>query len=227
MGIKNNCYEFCICDTGIEFQIETLLKLGLEPVTTHKETGGTGIGFISTFETLKKCNASLIIDEKHEESNNDYTKSVTIKFDGKSQYIIKSYRADKIKDKAETIYLNLLYAKDFVKSIASGTVALVKQATQWVVNTGAKIANTAATIAGTVATTAATAATWLFNTALTVLTSPITLVVAAIAALIAIVVLLIIAGISIGAGNNAIKNSKLENLKNKYVINRSKRKRIC
>lgn len=97
----------------------------------------------------------------------------------------------KIKDKAETIYLNLLYAKDFVKSIASGTVALVKQATQWVVNTGAKIANTAATIAGTVATTAATAATWLFNTALTVLTSPITLVVAAIAALIAIVVLLI------------------------------------
>lgn len=101
LGIKNNCYEFCICDTGIEFQIETLLKLGLEPVTTHKETGGTGIGFISTFETLKKCNASLIIDEKHEESNNDYTKSVTIKFDGKSQYIIKSYRADKIKDKAE------------------------------------------------------------------------------------------------------------------------------
>lgn len=101
LGIKNNCYEFCICDTGIEFQIETLLKLGLEPVTTHKETGGTGIGFISTFETLKKCNASLIIDEKHEESNNDYTKSVTIKFDGKRQYIIKSYRADKIKDKAE------------------------------------------------------------------------------------------------------------------------------
>ena len=101
LGIKNNCYEFCICDTGIEFQIETLLKLGLEPVTTHKETGGTGIGFISTFETLKKCNASLIIDEKHEESNNDYTKSVTIKFDGKRQHIIKSYRADKIKDKAE------------------------------------------------------------------------------------------------------------------------------
>ena len=96
----------------------------------------------------------------------------------------------KMKDKAETIYLNLLYAKDFVKSVASGTVALVKQAAQWVVNTGAKIANTAATIASTAATTAATAATWLFNAALAVLTSPITLVVAAIAALIAIIVLL-------------------------------------
>lgn len=97
----------------------------------------------------------------------------------------------KIADKSETIALTLMYAKDFVVSIASGTAALVKQAAQWVVNTGAKIANTAATIAITAATTAATAATWLFNAALTVLTSPITLVVAAIAALIAIVVLLI------------------------------------
>lgn len=97
----------------------------------------------------------------------------------------------KIADKAETIALTLMYAKDFVVSIASGTAALVKQAAQWVINTGAKIANTAATIAATVATTAATTATWLFNAALAVLTSPITLVVAAIAALIAIVVLLI------------------------------------
>lgn len=97
----------------------------------------------------------------------------------------------KIADKAETIALTLMYAKDFVVSIASGTAALVKQAAQWVINTGAKIANTAATIAGTAATTAATVATWLFNAALAVLTSPITLVIAAIAALIAIIVLLI------------------------------------
>ena len=97
----------------------------------------------------------------------------------------------KIADKAETIALTLMYAKDFVVSIASGTAALVKEAAQWVINTGAKVANTAATIASTVATTAATAATWLFNAALAVLTSPITLVVAAIAALIAVVVLLI------------------------------------
>ena len=97
----------------------------------------------------------------------------------------------KIADKAETVALTLMYAKDFVVSIASGTAALVKQAAQWVVNTAMKAADTAATIASTVATTAATAATWLFNTALTVLTSPITLVVVAITALIAIIVLLI------------------------------------
>lgn len=91
--------------------------------------------------------------------------------------------AAKLIDKTETMYLTLLYAKDFAVSIASGTVALIKQAAQWVINTAAKVADTAATIASTAATTAATAATWLFNTALAVLTSPITLVVGAIALL--------------------------------------------
>lgn len=99
--------------------------------------------------------------------------------------------AAKIADKVETVALTLMYAKDFVVSIASGTAALVKQAAQWVINTAMKIADTAATIASTAATTAATAATWLFNAALTVLTSPITLVIATIAALVAGIVLLV------------------------------------
>lgn len=94
-------------------------------------------------------------------------------------------------DKAETVALTLMYAKDFVASIASGTVALVKQAAQWGINIAMKTADTAAIIANTVATTAATAATWLFNAALTVLTSPITLVIAAIAALVAGIYILI------------------------------------
>lgn len=99
--------------------------------------------------------------------------------------------AAKIVDKAETVALTAMYAKDFLASIVQGTAALVKQVAQWVMTTAAKVADTAATIASTVATTAATAATWAFNAALTVLTSPITLVVVAIGALIAIVYLLI------------------------------------
>lgn len=97
----------------------------------------------------------------------------------------------KIADKAETIALTAMYAKDFVVSLASGTAALIKQAAQWVINTAMKAADTAATIASTAATTAATAATWLFNAALAVLTSPITLVIAAIAALVAGIYVLI------------------------------------
>lgn len=91
LGIKEDSFEFCIYDSGIEFEINTLLKLGLEKATTHSDNGGTGIGFITTFETLKLCNASLIINELSPSKNN-YTKSITIRFNNKLEYIVNSYR---------------------------------------------------------------------------------------------------------------------------------------
>ena len=97
IGLYDKYYEFCVHDTGIEFEIDTLLKLGLEPATTHKDTGGTGIGFITTFETLKETKGSLIIEEKHKMCSNDYTKTLIFRFDGKNEYKIYSYRADEIK----------------------------------------------------------------------------------------------------------------------------------
>ncbi len=99
LGKKNRHYELCIYDSGIEFEIDTLLKLGLEQITTHKDVGGSGIGFMTTFETLSECKASLMIEEKHEVKDNDYTKAVIIRFDNKNKYIIRSYRADEIKKK--------------------------------------------------------------------------------------------------------------------------------
>ena len=53
LGIVENYYELSIYDTGIEFEIETLLQLGEKRQTTHKEKGGSGIGFMTTFETLR------------------------------------------------------------------------------------------------------------------------------------------------------------------------------
>lgn len=97
LGLVDGVYEFSVYDTGIEFEIETLLKLGKEQVTTHKETGGSGIGFMTTFETLKECKGSLVIEEFNPETTS-YTKSVTIRFDGKNKYKISSYRAEKIKE---------------------------------------------------------------------------------------------------------------------------------
>ena len=98
LGIKDEYYEFCVYDSGEEFDIDILCKLGLEPVTTHKDDGGSGIGFITTFETLKETKASLIIEE-YNEGSNIYTKSITIRFDGKNEYIIKTYRGEEIKKK--------------------------------------------------------------------------------------------------------------------------------
>ena len=93
---EDNNYQIKFYDTGIEFEIETLSKLGLKRTTTHKSTGGSGIGFMTTFETLKQCKASLIIEEY---SDLEYTKAVIIKFDNKNEYRIHSYRAEEIKNK--------------------------------------------------------------------------------------------------------------------------------
>ena len=92
LGKTDEFYEFCVFDTGIEFELETLLALGTKPITTHKDTGGTGYGFMTTFETLRETKGSLVIEEKHKMSENDYTKAVRIIFDGKAQYRISSYR---------------------------------------------------------------------------------------------------------------------------------------
>lgn len=92
LGKKDEIYELTIFDTGIEFEIDTLLKLGKERVTTYKNKGGNGIGFMTTFETMKQTGASLIIEEFQPNKDRFYTKSVTIKFDGENQYKVISYR---------------------------------------------------------------------------------------------------------------------------------------
>ena len=97
LGIKESKYELSILDTGIEFEIETFKKLGIERITTRKDKGGSGIGFMTTFKTMKETGASLIIEEY--DKTNFYTKSVNIRFDGKNEYIIKSYRAKELKNK--------------------------------------------------------------------------------------------------------------------------------
>ena len=98
LGIVDDCYELSIYDTGIEFEIETLLKLGKERITTHNDIGGSGIGFMTTFETLESTKASLIIEEYNPETTS-YTKSVNIRFDEKNNYKIYSYRAEEIRNK--------------------------------------------------------------------------------------------------------------------------------
>jgi hypothetical protein len=81
----------------------------------------------------------------------------------------------KVKDKAETLYLNALYAKDAVVKVASAVKTGVLTAAEW--------AHTAAATAGAAASTA-------LGAAIAFLTSPIGIAIAAIAAIIAIGVLL-------------------------------------
>lgn len=92
LGKIDKIYSLYIYDSGIEFEKETLSNLGKKPSTTHADSGGTGMGFMNTFDTLKKYNASLIINEYNKPCKDNYTKSIMIKFDKKQEFKINSYR---------------------------------------------------------------------------------------------------------------------------------------
>ena len=96
LGKINDIYSLYIYDSGIEFQKETLLNLGKKPSTTHSEEGGTGMGFMNTFDTLKKYSASLIIKEIGKLSKENYTKILIIIFNNKCEFNLISYRQEQI-----------------------------------------------------------------------------------------------------------------------------------
>ncbi len=97
LGLIDDIYSMYVYDSGIEFDKDTLLDLGTKPLTTHEEDGGTGLGFMNTFDTLKQTNASLCIYEIDKPNKDNYTKAIIVKFDNKNDLIIKTYRADELK----------------------------------------------------------------------------------------------------------------------------------
>lgn len=99
LGIIDGLYSLYIYDSGIEFELETLINLGMKPSTTHKDDGGTGMGFMNTFDTLKKYNASIIIEEYGKPSKEKFTKVIKIIFDKENTYKISSYREEEIRKK--------------------------------------------------------------------------------------------------------------------------------
>ncbi|MDD3393002.1 MAG: hypothetical protein PHE54_05640 [Bacilli bacterium] len=96
IGEINNNYGILIYDSGIAFDINVLINIGYVPITSHSDIGGTGYGFMTTFDTIKKLKASLVIEE-YEVDINSYTKSVGIIFDRKNEYRILTYRYKEIR----------------------------------------------------------------------------------------------------------------------------------
>lgn len=92
LGNIDGTYGIHIYDSGVEFKKEVLENLGKKPYTTYPTEGGTGMGFMNTFDTLRKYKASLIIEEIGKPSIDNYTKVIMIKFDGKNEFLINSYK---------------------------------------------------------------------------------------------------------------------------------------
>ena len=92
IGKIDNVYSLYIYDSGIEFTKEVLDNLGKKPITTHADTGGTGMGFMNTFDTLNKTKASLIINEIGKPCEDNYTKALIFKFDNQNEFKVNSYK---------------------------------------------------------------------------------------------------------------------------------------
>ena len=92
LSAKGGIFELCVQDSGIPFEIGTFMDLGKKKASTYLHKGGSGIGFMTVFEILRKYGASIIITE-HEPGQEGFTKSISIRFDGMGAYTVKTYRA--------------------------------------------------------------------------------------------------------------------------------------
>ncbi len=99
LGIIDGAYSLYVYDSGIEFETDTLNNLGIKPSTTHANDGGTGMGWMNTFDTLKKYKASLVIEEYGKPVEDNFTKVIRIIFDKENTYKISSYREEEIKER--------------------------------------------------------------------------------------------------------------------------------
>ncbi|MEL4105336.1 GHKL domain-containing protein [Oscillospiraceae bacterium WX1] len=84
IGIAENIYAIDVFDSGDPFAPETVAEVGIHKTTTHAEEGGSGIGLMTTFEILKKNEASFVIEDLV--GNTQFTKKVSACFDGQSQF---------------------------------------------------------------------------------------------------------------------------------------------
>jgi len=89
-GFRDGCHELCVQDSGIPFEEATLEKLGKERASTHLDDGGSGIGYMTIFEILRAHDISLIISQERSEKRFRLTKAVTVRFDGKGEYIVNT-----------------------------------------------------------------------------------------------------------------------------------------
>lgn len=91
IGLAGDHYALTIYDSGIPFEIDTLICLGTKHITTHSDTGGSGEGFMKIFKTIQEHNASLTISENRP-GHAGYSKSIIIRFDDNAKFIIETYR---------------------------------------------------------------------------------------------------------------------------------------
>ena len=81
-----------VADNGIPFEGISLINLGITKMTTHADTGGSGIGLMDIWEIKEKYGASLHITEY--ENATPYSKKIAFLFNRKNRYSVSTWRKD-------------------------------------------------------------------------------------------------------------------------------------
>lgn len=92
LGIDDEHYCLKIYDNAAYFDANVIRSLGKSRYTTRALTGGSGIGLMTTFELLRKYNASFEIDECI--SHEIFTKCVSVRFDSNLKLRVRSVREE-------------------------------------------------------------------------------------------------------------------------------------
>lgn len=95
LGILYDAPTIEVSDSGIPFAPEVYQDFGLQKHSTHLGEGGSGIGLMDIWELKKKYAASLHIYEYPPETA-PFTKKLSMVFDHKKHYLIRSYRPEEI-----------------------------------------------------------------------------------------------------------------------------------
>lgn len=81
-----------VSDNGIPFEVESLVKMGIEKRTTYAD--GSGIGLMDIWSTKEKVGATYHIEEY--EAAAPFSKKISMTFDKKNRYSIRTWRKDEI-----------------------------------------------------------------------------------------------------------------------------------
>lgn len=84
LGQRDGSDSICVSDSGIPFPAEVLKSWGTARVTTHGDSGGSGIGMMSTYEICKRYQASFSVEELG--SDGPFSKRITLCFDHRDRF---------------------------------------------------------------------------------------------------------------------------------------------
>ena len=92
-----------VADNGIPFEIRSLVNMGIEKLTTYED--GSGIGLMDIWSTKENRRATYHLEEY--ETPSPFSKKISLTFDKKNRYSIRTFRKEEIQKASKRIDLQI------------------------------------------------------------------------------------------------------------------------